>query len=148
MYFNFVIIGDCVSKKNSNNVWVNKATNRPIFTRHKNYRDWEASAIKQLILQKNLLGIREPIRELLSGTFFFYRTNLRSDCSNLEEGVFDSIEKSGIVKNDNLFRWHSSELFVDKVNPRVEIIINEYMGEYQENATKLHINWAKKTELF
>ena len=126
MYFKFVIIGEVISKKNSNNLWVNKYTGRPVLTRHQNYRDWEESAIMQLIIQRNLLEIREPITELLSATFLFYRSNFRSDCSNLEEGVLDSIEKSGIVKNDNLFRWHSSELFKDKINPRVEIIINEY----------------------
>jgi Holliday junction resolvase RusA-like endonuclease len=126
MNYKFVIIGDCISKKNSNNLWVNKG--KPVFTRHQNYRDWEESAVMQLIIQRNLLGIREPITELLYADFRFYRSNFRSDCSNLEEGVLDSIEKSGIVKNDNLFRKHTSELFKDKINPRVEIIINEYEG--------------------
>jgi Holliday junction resolvase RusA-like endonuclease len=75
--------------------------------------------------------IKDPYRPVSADyEITWYRPDAKTDKDNVIAGqkfIFDGLQQAGLIKNDG---WKqigkiTHELFVDKLNPRVEILITE-----------------------
>jgi hypothetical protein len=115
-----VIKGDVPSKKNSKQIFRNRITGRPFIKSSEAYERWHPEAAKQL------MGI-EPVDIVTTITLTFYPSSKRrSDLTNKAESIMDLLVDCKIILDDNWFKVPKLVLQfgeVDKINPRVEIII-------------------------
>lgn len=73
----------------------------------------------------------EPVRQVLSIAdrpynicATFYRDARRGDAVGYYQGLADLLEKRGVISDDKwLCAWDGSRLRVDRVNPRVEVVL-------------------------
>jgi len=121
--YNQIIHGEPKTKKNSQNIFINKKTGKRFITQSEAYQQYEMSCGLQL--EK----IPEPISVPVNVKCIFYRsTNRVVDLPNLLNAMDDILVKYGIIKDDNfrIVRTHNgSTVYVDKEHPRVEITIEE-----------------------
>ncbi len=55
-----------------------------------------------------------------------YRAADRGDLDNYIKGIMDGMTKAGIWADDRLVHSISAMMYVDKLNPRVEIAVDEF----------------------
>lgn len=90
-------------------------------------RDMMIVCLNYIRLQMRGVKINEPV----SITYIHYEADLHRDLGNIgfcDKPFEDALQKAGILKNDNLsYVREIHHLFggVDKLNPRIEIIIKE-----------------------
>lgn len=118
-----VIYGPPASKKNSMQIVQNKATGRWFITQHTRYKKYERDALRQLLRHGNL-KFDTPVRVVCE---YYVSDRRRRDLVNLLAATHDILEKSAIIKNDDLIvSVNGSRIVgVDKQAPRVEITISE-----------------------
>lgn len=95
--------------------------------KYKNYEDLISWACKQSYQGETI------DEECILVIKLFFKNNKRGDAHNYPKSICDGIEKSGIIKNDHLFKPVIIEEFLDKDNPRVEVEIykaSEYDLDY------------------
>ena len=85
--------------------------------------------------------IKPPISEPVNVRVLFYRKNeIKCDLTNLLEAIDDILTHYGVIADDNysIVQSHDgSRVFVDKENPRTEVIIEEVRSvEHKENDRK------------
>jgi Holliday junction resolvase RusA-like endonuclease len=124
----FVIVGQPATKKNSQQIYVNKRTGKRFVSQSDAYKQYEKSAIAQL--QK----VNEspcPIEYQVTVTAIFYRQDKRKvDLTNLLEALDDVLVRSGIIADDNytiIASHDGSRVTLDRDNPRTEITIAPYI---------------------
>ena len=70
-----------------------------------------------------------PISQPVQVKCLFYRKNaIRCDLTNLLEAIDDILVKYGILADDNfkvIYSHDGSRVFIDKDNPRTEIVIED-----------------------
>ena len=131
----FTINGNPVTKKNSQQILVNRATGRPFISPSKKYKEYEANAIADLMEQgvKNFTDFDFPIDVPVNVSCqYFMGTKRKVDLCNLIEASLDILVKAGVLDDDNctiVARHDESEVRYDKNNPRVEIDITPITGE-------------------
>lgn len=125
----FVINLSPITKKNSQQILVNKSTGRPFVSPSPQYRKYEAKAKKELVLQAVRCGLNEPIDYPINVKMDFYMgARRRVDLTNLEEACLDTLVAAGIIADDNCnvaASYDGSHVHYDKENPRTEIVIEE-----------------------
>ena len=121
------------TKKNSQQIVVNRSTGRAMIVQSKEYKQYEKDA--GFFLPK----LKEPIDKPVNVKCVFYRDSKRTcDLVNLENAILDILRLYGIIADDNrniVYSMDGSVVLYDKERPRTEIAIEEVEG-YQE--------WAKK----
>lgn len=122
-----------VTKKNHQQIVVNPKTGRPFVIPSKEYKQYERDA--EWFLRPRP---PRPIECRLNIQCLFYLpTRRRTDLTNLLEAVDDLLVHAGIIADDHygIVEAHDgSRCFVDKDNPRTEIIITRMIdmpGDYQ-----------------
>lgn len=112
-----------VSKKNSQQIYINKASGKRFITPSAKYRDYERAALKLLP------RLKEPIKTPCNvQTVFYMPTKRRCDLVNMQEAILDVLVKAKILDDDNYYIVRSmdgSRVDVDKEHPRTEIQITE-----------------------
>lgn len=95
----------------------------------KKYREYEEAAL--WCLQR-----KEPITTPVNVQCLFYMpTKRKVDKSNLEEACHDLLVIAGVLADDNrdiIAATDGSRVLYDKENPRTEIYITDYKGEYEQ----------------
>lgn len=121
-----VILGNPVTKKNSQQILNNTRTGRAFIAQSQKYKKYEADALRQLRRRSTII---EPV----CVEVHFYRDSLRRvDLTNLLEAVDDILVKAGILQDDDfktIVSHDGSRVFIDRKNPRTEVFI------YPEEAT-------------
>lgn len=111
-----------VSKKNSQQILNNPKTGRPFIMPSKKYKEYEREAAWFLMPRPP-----RPIEcELNIKCLFYMPTRRRTDLTNLLEAVDDLLVSAGIIADDHygiVAAHDGSRCFVDKDNPRTEIVI-------------------------
>lgn len=111
-----------VSKKNSQQILVNRVTGRPFIMPSKKYKEYEAAA-------GWFIPKVETIRTAVNVKCLFYMpTRRKCDLPNMLESVDDIMVKYGVLEDDNftIIQSHDgSRVFYDKDNPRTEIHITD-----------------------
>lgn len=111
-----------ISKKNSQQILINKATGRPFIMPSKKFKEYEEAAL--WYIPKNI-HINAPVN---IKCLFYMPTKRKCDLTNLLEAIDDIMVKAGLLADDNytIIESHDgSRVFYDKDNPRTEVIITE-----------------------
>lgn len=131
----FVISGNPVTKKNSQQILVNRKTGRPFISPSAKYKAYAKEAIRELVLQSVRVGnscFDFPIDAPCNVSCVYYMgTKRKVDLANLIEASNDILVEAGILLDDNcaVASMHDgSEVRYDKQNPRVEIEITPITG--------------------
>lgn len=110
-----------VSKKNSQQIYVNRATGRPFITPSQKYKEYEKSAL--WFIPK----VNKPIDRPCNVKMLFYMpTKRKCDLVNMQESILDVMVKSGLLADDNysiVYSMDGSRVLVDRENPRTEVTI-------------------------
>ena len=112
-----------VTKKNSQQILVNRATGRPFVMPSKKFRQYERDA--KLFLKKLPMPIDYPVNVKC---LFYLPTKRRTDLTNLLEAVDDLLVSAGILADDHygIVAGHDgSRCYVDRKLPRTEIVITK-----------------------
>ena len=112
-----------VTKKNSQQILVNRATGRPFVMPSKKFKQYEQSA--NPFLKKLPVPIDHPVNVKC---LFYLPTNRRTDLTNLLEAVDDLLVSAGILVDDHygIVAGHDgSRCYVDRKLPRTEIVITK-----------------------
>ena len=111
-----------ITKKNSQQIVVNKTTGRPFLIPSKQFKEYERTAGWYL---KPPLYISEAVNVKC----LFYMPTVRlCDLTNLLEAADDVLVKYGVVTDDNysIIAGHDgSRVYIDRKNPRTEIFIEK-----------------------
>ena len=135
MEINFTILGNPVTKKNSQQIVYPKRKKdsgfeskpmRPIIVPSKNYKNYEQSSLIQLAAVKNE---NFPIDFPIEIQCIYYMENKRRvDLNNLLEATDDILTRAGILSDDNsaiVASHDGSRVYYDKDNPRVDVYITD-----------------------
>ena len=109
-----------VSKKNSQQILLNKSTGKPFIMPSKKYKEYEKQA--GWFIPKNI-HIDYPVNVK---ALFYMPTRRKCDLTNMLEAVDDIMVKYGLLADDNytIIESHDwSRVLYDKENPRTEIEI-------------------------
>lgn len=124
MTYRYTIPLPPITKKNSQQILVNRHTGRPFIAPSKAYKKYEAAALWYLTNKPPV-----PIDRLCRVTTVFYMpTRRKCDLSNLIEAPHDVLVKAKILADDNytiIDNVDGSCVLYDKANPRTEITIEE-----------------------
>ena len=116
-----VIKGEPRTKKNSQQILINKATGRPFIMPSKEYRAYEQYC------SVYMPRLKKPIDYPVNVECKFYRSTRRKvDLCNLIECAADILVKYGVLADDNrnvMYSVDGSRVFYDKTDPRAEITI-------------------------
>lgn len=116
----FAIPLDPITKKNSQQIAINRTTGRPFITQSKRYKEYEKAALWYIPK-----GVR--ITEAVNVKCLFYMpTRRRVDLTNLLEAIDDVMVKAGLLADDayTIIQSHDgSRVLYDKNNPRTEVEI-------------------------
>lgn len=125
-----------VGKKNSQQILMNRKTGRPFISQSERYKKYEQNCFGYIISQGvPPLAIDEPVAIIAR---FYMPTKRRCDTVNLQEALWDILVDVGVLADDNrdIIAWADAMTFYDKENPRTEVKIMPYFGEYTQ--------WGKK----
>lgn len=110
-----------VTKKNSQQIIINKATGRPMIIQSKRYREYEKEC------GWFIHGKGEKINDPVTVKCLFYMpTKRRVDLANLLNAILDILVKYEVIADDNsniVYSHDGSRVLYDKENPRTEVTI-------------------------
>lgn len=116
-----------ISKKNSQQILVNRATGKPFVYPSKAYKDYEEKAVWYLTPRP-----KTPIDGPVNVKCLFYMpTRRRVDVVNLLEAALDILVMGRVLADDNaniVVSMDGSRVLYDKARPRTEIEIEEMMS--------------------
>lgn len=117
-----------VTKKNGQQILINRKTGRPFIAQNERYKQYEKNAM-WFIPKEIYISVPCNVK-----CIFYMPTKRKCDLTNLLEAIDDVLVRAGLLADDNytIIESHDgSRVFVDKDNPRteVEIITNEVMNE-------------------
>lgn len=112
-----------ISKKNSQQILINKATGRPFIMPSKKYKEYERDAMMFVPARG------EPAEEPVNVRCLFYMpTRRKVDLTNLLESIDDVMVKAGLLADDHcgiIVSHDGSRVLYDKENPRTEVHITK-----------------------
>lgn len=120
-----------ISKKNHQQILINKRTNKPFISPSKQYRDYERDAMwfipkgKQIDYPCNVKCL------------FYMPTHRKCDLTNMLEAIDDVMVKAELLKDDNysiIAAHDGSRVLYDKTNPRTEVYIERVSDEQSDDA--------------
>lgn len=115
-----------VTKKNSQQIIINKSTGRPMVIPSKQYREYEKEC--GWFVQGKGMNINEPVNVKC---VYYMPTRRRVDLTNLMEATHDILVKYEVLEDDNskiIRSVDGSRVLYDKENPRTEITIERAEG--------------------
>lgn len=120
------IPGNVPSQKNGKEIAINRKTGQRFIRSNDRVKDWQDMAVESLSLQfQGLVTTDYPIDLSL---VFFFDNERRHDLDNAAAGVMDALSKSGVIEDDCVKYVSCLTLQyggVDKINPRVEVFLDE-----------------------
>ena len=118
----FVISVKPTSKKNSQQILVNRRTGRPFIAPSSAYKAYQKAAL-MMIPAEVRIGIDYPVNVKA----LYYMDSLRLvDRPNLEEALMDVLVDAGVLKDDNYkiaATSDGSRVLLDREHPRTEVTI-------------------------
>lgn len=111
-----------ISKKNSQQIFVNPQTHKPFIMPSKKYKEYEAAALWYIPKGKT---INCPVNVKC---LFYMPTKRKCDLVNMQEAILDIMTKAGLLEDDNFTIVQSmdgSRVLYDKENARTEVYIEQ-----------------------
>lgn len=109
-----------ISKKNSQQILINKATGRPFIMPSKQYKEYEKAALWFI---PKVEMIDKPVNVQC---LFYMPTRRKCDLVNMQEAILDVMVKAGLLADDNhtiVQSMNGSRVLYDKECPRTEVYI-------------------------
>ncbi len=110
-----------ITKKNHQQILVNRSTGKPFVMPSKQYKEYEEDAL--WFIPK----VGEPIETPVNVKCVFYMpTKRKADLVNLLQSIDDIMVKAGLLADDNytiIAAHDGSRVYYDKDNPRTEVEI-------------------------
>ena len=128
------------SKKNHRPIYINRKTGKPFLGKGDALQDFEETCAILLNIQKNKLGIREPLKGSLRVNYLFeFKGNTAGDVDNFMASVNDVMEagkgkfKVGIFQNDSQIEEGSFKIrrntgLIDRIVIEIEPISVQNVG--------------------
>lgn len=116
----FIIPLQPISKKNSQQIFINSRTGKPFIAPSKKYKEYEQAA--QWFMPRNIY-IDKPCNVRC---LFFMKNRQKCDLTNMLEAIDDVMVRAGLLADDNhtIVQSHDgSRIMHDKLNPRTEVYI-------------------------
>lgn len=130
MKVNFIIIGPPVTKKNSQQIAVNKKTGARFVVQSEKQKKWAKSAKEQLVWQYRIGMFSGAITAPVNLSAVIYRERATGDLLNYLAAVSDALEGAGVIVNDKqVVSLDGSRLDKDAQRPRVEVLLTTLEGE-------------------
>lgn len=129
-----VISLEPITKKNSQQIIVNRATGRPQIIPSKKYRQYEKDCAP--FIKGKGLAINEPVTVQC---VYYMKTKRRVDLTNLLNATMDILCFYDVILDDNrdiVYSVDGSRVFYSKENPRTEVTITPIKESFEK--------WAKK----
>ena len=124
MIYRYTIPLAPVTKKNHQRILMNRKTGKPFVAQSAAYKRYEQAAGYFLTPKPE-----SPLEGMCEVTAVFHMpTARRVDLTNLLEALDDVLVAAGVLADDNsniLYSHDGSRVFVDRENPRTEIVIRE-----------------------
>ena len=124
MIYRYTIPLAPVTKKNHQQILTNRKTGKPFVAQSSAYKRYEKAAGYFLTPKPE-----SPLEGLCEVTAVFHMpTARRVDLTNLLEALDDVLVAAGVLADDNsniIYSHDGSRVFVDRENPRTEIVIRE-----------------------
>lgn len=120
--YRFIIPLAPVTKKNSSNIFINKATGKRFISPSNSYKQYEKDF---LLLCPNIPIIDFPIN---LKALYFMPTKRKVDLINLHSALHDCLVKKNVLLDDNcsiIVSTDGSRVYYDKLNPRTEVYIEK-----------------------
>ena len=117
-----------ISKKNSQQIFVNRKTGKPFIMPSQKYKDYENAAAWFIPKLKKPIDYPVNVKCL-----FFMGTKRKVDKSNLEEAVHDILVNVGLLLDDNrniVAATDGSRVYLCKDKPRTEVEITP-LSDYE-----------------
>ena len=123
----FILLGNPITKKNSQAMAINRKTGKTFPVQSKSYKAYEKSCLRQIedFERSGLFWGDKPCN--LKATYYM-ETRRKVDLCNLLAATCDILVKSGILADDNcnIVKSHDgSRVLYDRKIPRVLITITE-----------------------
>lgn len=118
-----------ISKKNSQQILINRQSGKPFIMPSQKFKDYESAALWFIPKGKR---IDFPVNVKC---LFYMPTKRRVDLTNLLEAIDDVMVEAGLLADDNFTVIEShdgSRVLFDKEKPRTEVYITRGAG-YNEN---------------
>lgn len=116
----FIIPLQPISKKNSQQIFINSKTGKPFISPSKKFKEYETAAA--WFIPKHI-RIDRPVN---IKCLFFMKNRQKCDLTNFLEAIDDVLVKVGFLADDNytIVQSHDgSRILHDKDNPRTEVYI-------------------------
>lgn len=121
MALSFTIPLAPITKKNHQQILVNRSTGKPFVMPSKQYKEYEEDAL--WFIPK----VGDPIDTPVNVKCVFYMpTKRKADLVNLLQSIDDIMVKAGVLADDNytiIAAHDGSRVYYDKDNPRTEVEI-------------------------
>lgn len=130
MTYRYLIPCAPVSKKNSQRIVTNRVTGKPLIIQSQKYEEYEIAA-SYFLRPKPKKPIDYPVTVRC---IYYMPTRRKVDTSNLNAATHDILVKYGVLADDNrdiIASTDGTRTFYDKANPRAEIEITPFEGEYE-----------------
>lgn len=139
-----------ITKKNSQQIYINSRTKRPFVSQSEAYKKYERSCKEYLNITTTKTKISNILSDIITtpqsadtASFpisypvniqaIYYRADRRRvDLPNLHEALCDILVKHGILEDDNFYivaGMDGSKVLYDKEHPRTEITITKLEAE-------------------
>jgi len=121
--YRFIIPLPPVTKKNSSNIFINRATGKRFIAPSDRYRQYNKDF---MLLCPPIPMIDYPIN---LKALYYMPTKRKVDLINLHSALHDCLVSKGVLQDDNcniIVATDGSRVFYDKTNPRTEVIIEKY----------------------
>ena len=121
----FVIPLQPISKKNSQQIFLNSKTGKPFIAPSKKYKEYETAAA--WFIPRNIY-IDKPVNVKC---LFYMKNRQKCDLTNMLEAIDDVMVRAGLLADDNytIVQAHDgSRILHDKEKPRTEVYI-EFMQD-------------------
>lgn len=131
MVYEYVIPCAPATKKNSQQILINRKTGKPFIAQSAKYSEYETAA-SYFLRPKPEKPIDYPVHVCCR---FYMPTRRKVDTSNLVSAVHDILVKFDVLADDNrdiIASIDGTRTYYDKENPRTEIEITPYEGEYEQ----------------
>ena len=123
-----------ISKKNSQQILINRSTGKPFVMPSPQFKQYEAAAL-WYIPKRIHINCAVNVE-----CHFYMSTKRKVDLTNLLEAIDDIMVKAGLLEDDNytIIQSHDgSRVFYDKNKPRTEICITK--ADFANNKASLNV---------
>lgn len=122
MEYRFIIPLPPVTKKNSSNIFINKATGKRFITPSDRYKQYEKDFI---LLCPKIPIIDYPVN---IKAIYYMPTKRKVDLINLHSALHDSLIRANVLLDDNssiVVSTDGSRVYYDRLAPRTEVYIEK-----------------------